>query len=52
MAIVLGLVGGVGLAFVFESFDQSVNSPEEIKKYTGLKLLGSIKNYKDYRDIA
>ena len=46
MAIVLGLIGGVGLAFVLESFDQSVNSPEEIKKITGLKLLGTVKNYK------
>jgi len=52
MAIVLGLVGGVGLAFVLESFDRSVNSPEEIKKYTGLKLLGTVKNYKDYRDVS
>jgi capsular exopolysaccharide synthesis family protein len=41
-AIILGLALGIGLAFLFESFDESIRSPEDVEKKLGFPLLGTI----------
>ncbi|MCK5360524.1 MAG: polysaccharide biosynthesis tyrosine autokinase [Gammaproteobacteria bacterium] len=41
-ALILGLFGGIGLAFLFEFLDDSVKSGTEVEKVTGLALLGII----------
>lgn len=41
-AIFLGLAIGVGLAFLLESLDESIRSPEDVEKKLGLPLLGTI----------
>lgn len=41
-AIILGLALGIGIAFLFESFDESIRSPEDVEKKLGLPLLGTI----------
>lgn len=41
-ALVLGLVLGIGLAFLIEYFDESIKSPEDVEKKLGLPLIGSV----------
>jgi capsular exopolysaccharide synthesis family protein len=41
-ALFLGLVIGVGIAFLIETLDESVRSPEDVEKKVGLPLLGTI----------
>jgi len=43
LAIVLGMVSALGMAFFVEYFDYSVNSPEEVESHLGLSVWGSIK---------
>lgn len=43
LAIVLGLLSGVGLAFLLEKFDRSIDTPAEVEKLTGLPVLGSVR---------
>ncbi len=42
IALVLGLLGGVGLAFLFEHLDDTFRRPEELEKRLGLPVLGMI----------
>ncbi len=42
LALVLGLLGGVGLAFLFERLDDTFKRPEELEKLLGLPVLGVI----------
>ncbi len=42
LAIVLGLMGGVGLAFLIEYFDNTVKDTREIEKRTSLPSLGMV----------
>ncbi|NQS89702.1 polysaccharide biosynthesis tyrosine autokinase [Patescibacteria group bacterium] len=42
IAFCLGIIGGGGLAFLFESLDQSVKTPDDIKKWVKLPVLASI----------
>ncbi len=42
LALVLGLLGGVGLAFLFEHLDDTFRRPEELEKQLGLPVLGVI----------
>ncbi|MFC1644111.1 polysaccharide biosynthesis tyrosine autokinase, partial [Candidatus Omnitrophota bacterium] len=42
IAFLVGLMGGGGLAFLFEGLDQSINTPEDIKNYLRLPALASI----------
>jgi uncharacterized protein involved in exopolysaccharide biosynthesis len=46
LAIILGLVSGLGLAFFVEYFDHTVNSPEEVENLLGLPIWGSINTMK------
>lgn len=42
LALVLGLLGGVGLAFLFEHLDDTFRRPEDLEKLLGLPVLGVI----------
>ena len=42
MALILGLLGGIGLAFLFEHLDDTYRRPEELEKRLGLAVLGVI----------
>jgi len=42
LALLLGLLGGVGLAFLFERLDDSFRRPEELERLLDLPLLGVI----------
>jgi succinoglycan biosynthesis transport protein ExoP len=42
MAILLGVIGGLGLIFLVEFLDNTVKGPEDVEKLTGLPSLGVI----------
>ncbi len=42
MALLLGMVAGIGLVFFVEYIDNTVKGPEEVEKLTGLPTLGII----------
>jgi capsular exopolysaccharide synthesis family protein len=42
IALVLGLCGGIGLAFFVEYLDQSIKNPEEAEAKLGMSVLGMI----------
>lgn len=42
LALVLGLLGGIGLAFLFEHLDDTFRRPEELEKQLGIPVLGVI----------
>ncbi len=42
LALVLGLLGGVGLAFLLEHLDDTFKQPDEVEKRLGLPVLGLI----------
>jgi len=46
LALILGLFGGVFLAFVFEYLDDSVKNAEDIEKNTRLPVLGIIPEFR------
>ncbi|MGG4491336.1 YveK family protein [Metabacillus idriensis] len=42
IALVVGLMAGVGLAFLFEYMDNTIKTEQDIEKYLGLPVLGAI----------
>ncbi len=42
MALIIGLMGGVGLALLFERMDDTVKLPEDVERHLGLPVLGVI----------
>ncbi|MFQ5872379.1 MAG: GumC family protein [Dehalococcoidia bacterium] len=42
LAVVIGLLGGIGLAFFLEYLDSTVRTPEEVERYLGFPVLGII----------
>ncbi len=42
LALILGLLGGIGLAFLFEHLDDTFRKPEDLEKLLGLPVLGVI----------
>ena len=46
LALVMGLMIGVGLAFLLEYFDDGWRSPEEVEQLTGVPTYGVIPNIK------
>jgi len=42
LALLMGVFGGVGLCFVFEYFDNSIKSPEDLEEKAGIPSLGII----------
>ncbi|MDG4561591.1 MAG: polysaccharide biosynthesis tyrosine autokinase [Candidatus Competibacter sp.] len=49
LALVLGLLGGIGLAFLFEHLDDTFRKPEDLEKLLGLPVLGMIPMLKQAR---
>ena len=45
LAIVIGLLGGIGLAFLLEALDISVKTQEDVEKGLGLAFLGIIPTF-------
>jgi capsular exopolysaccharide synthesis family protein len=45
LAIVIGLLGGIGLAFLLEALDTSVKTQEDVEKGLGLAFLGIIPTF-------
>lgn len=52
IALVVGLMAGVGLAFLLEFLDNTVKTEQEVEKLLGLPVLGSIARIKDQEDKA
>ncbi len=46
LAVILGLFGGVGLAFFFEYLDNTVKSPEDIEERFDVPVIGTIGIFK------
>ncbi len=42
VGVIIGLLLGVGLAFLFEYFDKTIKNPEDVEYYLGLPVLGTI----------
>jgi capsular exopolysaccharide synthesis family protein len=49
LTLVLGVFGGVGLAFFFEYLDNTVKSPDEIEEKFDVPVIGTIERLKDKR---
>jgi len=45
LALILGLGGGVGLAFLFDFLDNSVKTSEDVDRYSGLPTLGVVPKF-------
>jgi uncharacterized protein involved in exopolysaccharide biosynthesis len=45
LSVIIGLIGGLGIAFFVEYFDHSISSPTELEKQTGMNVLGSIREF-------
>jgi succinoglycan biosynthesis transport protein ExoP len=45
LALVLGLSGGIGLAFLFDVLDNSVKTSEDVERYAGLPTLGVVPKF-------
>jgi len=45
VALLLGLIGGLGLAFLAESLDNTVKGPDDLQKLTGLPSFGIIPHF-------
>ena len=50
LGVFLGGFGGLGLAFFLEYFDDSLESPEDVKEVLGLPILASIPELKKYSE--
>jgi capsular exopolysaccharide synthesis family protein len=45
LALILGLGGGVGLAFLFDFLDNSIKTSEDVERYSGLPTLGVVPKF-------
>jgi len=45
IALIMGLVGGIGLAFLFDYLDDSIKTSEDVEKYAGLPALGVVPTF-------
>ncbi|MHB8094345.1 MAG: GumC family protein [Candidatus Aminicenantales bacterium] len=45
LALLLGLSGGVGLAFLFDFLDNSIKTSEDVEKYASLPTLGVVPRF-------
>jgi capsular exopolysaccharide synthesis family protein len=45
LALLLGIGGGVGLAFLFDFLDNSIKTSEDVEKYAGLPTLGVVPKF-------
>jgi succinoglycan biosynthesis transport protein ExoP len=44
-ALMIGLLGGLGLAFLFDRLDVTVKDSDDIKKYAGMPMLGMVPEF-------
>ncbi|WNF22671.1 Wzz/FepE/Etk N-terminal domain-containing protein [Mesobacillus jeotgali] len=51
IALVVGLMAGVGLAFLLEYFDNTIKTEQDIEKILELPVLGAITTISDTRDM-
>lgn len=42
LSLLIGLIGGAGLAFFFEHLDDSIKTFDDVERYTGLPSLGAV----------
>lgn len=47
LAVVLGLVGGIGLALLFEYLDNTVNTHDDVERIVGLPFLGIVPSIRE-----
>jgi capsular exopolysaccharide synthesis family protein len=52
LAIILGIFGGVGLAFFFEYLDNTVKSPEDIEDRYDIPVIGTIGLFKNKKETV
>jgi len=52
LSVFLGLVGGIGLAFLAEYFDSSVKDTDFIERKVNLSTLGMIPDFEDFKQKA
>lgn len=52
LAMALGLMLGVGLAFFWEYMDNTIKTPDELEKYLGVSSLGLIPNISTDKDTG
>jgi len=52
LAIVIGLFGGIGLAFLFEHLDDSIKSAKDLESRLGLAVLGIVPQVNNYSSKA
>ncbi|MGA2531686.1 MAG: polysaccharide biosynthesis tyrosine autokinase [Candidatus Aminicenantales bacterium] len=45
LALLLGLGGGIGLAFLFDFLDNSIKTSEDVERYAGLPTLGVVPKF-------
>jgi capsular polysaccharide biosynthesis protein len=51
IALVVGLMVGVGIAFILEYLDNSLKTEQDIENYLGLPVLGTITTIKEHDEI-
>jgi len=57
LAMILGLFGGIGLAFLFEHLDDTIKHPEDVERQLGIPVLGVIpvqtkEQYRSFKGIS
>ncbi|MEW6186682.1 MAG: polysaccharide biosynthesis tyrosine autokinase [Thermodesulfobacteriota bacterium] len=50
LAMVIGLMGGVGLAFFFEYLDNTIKTPDDVERHFNLPYLGPIPDFEIKED--
>ncbi len=50
LAVILGLVTGTGLAFFFEYLDNTIKTPDDIKRHLNIPYLGAIPEFNTDQD--
>ena len=50
LGLLLGLIIGVGLAFLRETLDRSIKTPEELEAATGAPVVGTVPSFKAGKD--
>lgn len=51
LGLVLGLMGGIGLCFFIEYFDNTIKSPDDVQELFGLPVLGVVMQQKE-KDVS
>ncbi len=50
IGVILGLIAGMGIILMIIYFDNTVKTPEDIKKHLGLPVIGTIPSFKVYKN--